>query len=72
MAEIVKHNRQDSGSVHRCSAVDDMGLMLVVAQATDATHAVAEFLRHRPDITLIDGLSTPGRQRHGRPDFHPQ
>jgi DNA-binding NarL/FixJ family response regulator len=54
MAEIVKHDRQDSGSVPRCSAVDDIGLMVVVAQATDATHATVEFRRHRRDITLMD------------------
>jgi hypothetical protein len=49
----VKHNRQDFGSVHWCFAVDDIGLMVVVAQATDATHSVAEFRRYRPDITLM-------------------
>jgi hypothetical protein len=49
----VKHNRQDFGSVHQCFAVDDIGLMVVVAQATDATHSVAEFRRYRPDITWM-------------------
>ncbi len=49
----MKHDRQDSGSLPRCSAVDDIGLMVVVAQATDATHA-AVFRQHRPDITLMD------------------
>jgi len=34
--------------------VDDIGLMVVVAQATDATHAAVEFRRQRPDITLMD------------------
>ena len=48
----MKHNRQDSSSVHRCLAVEDIGLMVVVAQATDATHA-AVFRQHRPDITLM-------------------
>jgi hypothetical protein len=52
MAEIVKHDRQNSGCVSRCSAVDDLGLMIVVAQGTDATHA-AVFRRHRPDVTLM-------------------
>ncbi len=52
----MKHNRQDSSSVHRCLAVEDIGLMVVVAQATDATHAVVEFRRHRPDITTILAL----------------
>ena len=33
--------------------------MLLVAQAADATEAVAEFRRHLPDITLMD-LSLPG------------
>jgi len=50
---MVKHNRQDFGSIHRCFAVDDIGLMVVVAQATDATHSVAELRRYRPDITLM-------------------
>jgi hypothetical protein len=70
-AEIVKHDREDSGSVPRCSAVVDIGLIVVVAQATDAAHA-AVFRRHRPDITLMDfrlsdGLpvrKTPGNTIH--------
>ena len=33
--------------------------MLLVAQATNAVEAVAEFRRHRPDITLMD-LRLPG------------
>jgi DNA-binding NarL/FixJ family response regulator len=33
--------------------------MLLVAQAANATEAVAEFRRHRPDITLMD-LRLPG------------
>jgi DNA-binding NarL/FixJ family response regulator len=33
--------------------------MLLVAQAANAVEAVAEFRRHRPDITLMD-LSLPG------------
>jgi len=33
--------------------------MLLVAQAADATEAIAEFRRHRPDITLMD-LRLPG------------
>lgn len=33
--------------------------MLLVAQAADATEAVAEFRRHRPDVTLMD-LRLPG------------
>lgn len=33
--------------------------MLLVAQAADAVEAVAEFRRHRPDITLMD-LRLPG------------
>ena len=33
--------------------------MLLVAQAADATAAVAEFRRHRPDVTLMD-LRLPG------------
>ena len=33
--------------------------MIMVAQAADATEAVAEFRRHLPDITLMD-LSLPG------------
>ena len=49
----MKHDRQDSGSVPRCSAVDDIGLMVVVAQATAATLA-AVFRQHRLDITWID------------------
>jgi len=37
----------------RCSTVDDIGLVAVVAQATDATHATAKFRRHRPNITSM-------------------
>jgi DNA-binding NarL/FixJ family response regulator len=33
--------------------------MAIVAQAADATEAVAEFRRHRPDVTLMD-LRLPG------------
>jgi len=33
--------------------------MLLVAQASNAVEAVAEFRRHRPDITLMD-LRLPG------------
>jgi DNA-binding NarL/FixJ family response regulator len=33
--------------------------MLLVAQATNAVEAMAEFRRHRPDITLMD-LRLPG------------
>ncbi len=33
--------------------------MLLVAQATNAVEAVAEFRRHRPDVTLMD-LRLPG------------
>jgi DNA-binding NarL/FixJ family response regulator len=33
--------------------------MVLVAQAADATQAIAEFRRHRPDITLMD-LRLPG------------
>jgi DNA-binding NarL/FixJ family response regulator len=33
--------------------------MLLVAQAANAVEAVAEFRRHRPDVTLMD-LSLPG------------
>src|SRR5712672_3903479 len=33
--------------------------MLLVAQASDGVEAVAEFRRHRPDITLMD-LRLPG------------
>jgi DNA-binding NarL/FixJ family response regulator len=33
--------------------------MILVAQAADATEAVAEFRRHRPDVTLMD-LRLPG------------
>ena len=50
----MKHNRADFGSVHQCFAVDDIGLTVVVAQATDATHSVAEFRRYRLDATLMD------------------
>ncbi len=32
--------------------------MLLVAQASNAVEAVAEFRRHRPDITLMDGTDT--------------
>jgi hypothetical protein len=46
----VKHDRQDSGSVPLCSGVDDVGLMVVVAQATDATHAAVECRLHRQDF----------------------
>jgi DNA-binding NarL/FixJ family response regulator len=34
--------------------------MVLVAQAADATEGVAEFRRHRPDITLLD-LRLPGK-----------
>jgi DNA-binding NarL/FixJ family response regulator len=34
--------------------------MLLVAQASNAVEAVAEFRRHRPDVTLMD-LRLPGR-----------
>jgi DNA-binding NarL/FixJ family response regulator len=33
--------------------------MLLVAQAANAVEAIAEFRRHRPDITLMD-LQLPG------------
>src|SRR5580658_908103 len=33
--------------------------MVLVAQATNAVEAVAEFRRHRPDVTLMD-LRLPG------------
>jgi len=33
--------------------------MLLMAQATNAVEAVAEFRRHRPDVTLMD-LRLPG------------
>src|ERR1700757_1129879 len=38
MAEIVKHDQRDSGCLPRRSAVDEIGLMGVVAQAASATH----------------------------------
>lgn len=42
--------------------------MRLVAQATNAVEAMAEFLRHRPDITLMD-LRLP--QWDGRPHRDP-
>jgi DNA-binding NarL/FixJ family response regulator len=37
--------------------------MLLVARASNAVEALAEFRRHRPDVTLMD-IQLPGTQRH--------
>ena len=42
------------------SAISSQPDMLLVAQATNAVEAVAEFRRHRPDVTLMD-LRLPAR-----------
>ena len=43
--------------------------MVLVAQATNAVEAVAEFRRYRPDVTLMD-LRLPGADGTRRTDRH--
>ena len=42
-----------------CSIISSQPDMLLVAQATNAVEAFAEFRRHHPDVTLMD-LRLPG------------